>query len=59
MSKGIEVLKPALAVGGMGGAADAALVFTMFTVGGMLADFIFAKFHVKISYNKTPLEMTF
>lgn len=36
-----------IAVGGMGGAADAALVLTMFTVGGMLAGFLFAKvFHI-------------
>jgi len=32
-----------IAVGGMGGPADAALVLTMFTVGGMIAGFIFAK----------------
>jgi MFS family permease len=32
-----------IAVSGMGGAGDAALVLTMFTVGGMLGGFIFAK----------------
>lgn len=32
-----------IATGGMGGPSDAALVLTMFTVGGMLAGFIFAK----------------
>jgi len=32
-----------IAVSGMGGAGDAALVLTMFTVGGMLGGLIFAK----------------
>lgn len=32
-----------IAVTGMGGATDAALVLTMFTVGGMLGGFVFAK----------------